>query len=161
MDFVRGIHRWSADSPHKAPVSRKMFPFMTSSCSHSFLWDVITHSCRSFHGYLVQLQLKLGRGWVITSHSFLITYALPTFIVTLSNLCWIKGSSRLHTTISNNIFFIKCNVKLQYKYLSSIPHECLSNMHGHIDGPSTWAVALLECMPFGGRVAAWADPLYS
>ena len=26
-DLVRGIHRWSLDSPHKGPVKRKMFPF--------------------------------------------------------------------------------------------------------------------------------------
>ena len=25
--FVRGIHRWSVNSPHKRPVTRKMFPF--------------------------------------------------------------------------------------------------------------------------------------
>ena len=25
--FVRGIHRWSVDSSHKGPVTRKMFPF--------------------------------------------------------------------------------------------------------------------------------------
>ena len=25
--FVRGIHRWPANSPHKEPVARKMFPF--------------------------------------------------------------------------------------------------------------------------------------
>ena len=24
--FVRGIHRWPVDSPHKVPVTRKMFP---------------------------------------------------------------------------------------------------------------------------------------
>ena len=27
LDFVRGIHRWPANSPHKGPVTRKMFPF--------------------------------------------------------------------------------------------------------------------------------------
>ena len=26
-DFVRGIHRWPVDSPHKEPVTRKMLPF--------------------------------------------------------------------------------------------------------------------------------------
>ena len=26
-DFVRGIHRWPVNSPHKGPVTRKMFPF--------------------------------------------------------------------------------------------------------------------------------------
>ena len=27
LSFVRGIHRWSVNSPHKGPVTRKMFPF--------------------------------------------------------------------------------------------------------------------------------------
>ena len=27
LAFVMGIHRWSVDSPHKGPVTRKMFPF--------------------------------------------------------------------------------------------------------------------------------------
>ena len=27
LDFVRGIHRWPVNSPHKGPVTRKMFPF--------------------------------------------------------------------------------------------------------------------------------------
>ena len=27
LAFVKGIHRWPVDSPHKGPVTRKMFPF--------------------------------------------------------------------------------------------------------------------------------------
>ena len=27
LAFVRGIHRWPVDSPHKGPVTRKLFPF--------------------------------------------------------------------------------------------------------------------------------------
>ena len=27
LAFVRGIHRWPGNSPHKGPVKRKMFPF--------------------------------------------------------------------------------------------------------------------------------------
>ena len=27
LAFVRGIHRWTVNSPHKWPVTRKMFPF--------------------------------------------------------------------------------------------------------------------------------------
>ena len=27
LAFVRGIHRWLVNSPHKSPVTRKMFPF--------------------------------------------------------------------------------------------------------------------------------------
>ena len=33
LAFVRGIHRWPMNSPHKGPVTRKMFHLMTSSCS--------------------------------------------------------------------------------------------------------------------------------
>ena len=36
LAFVRGIHRWPVNSPHKGPVTRKMFPFddviMDSKC---------------------------------------------------------------------------------------------------------------------------------
>ena len=28
LAFVRGIHRWPVNSPHKGPVTRKMFPFV-------------------------------------------------------------------------------------------------------------------------------------
>ena len=27
LAFVQGIHRWPVNSPHKWPVTRKMFPF--------------------------------------------------------------------------------------------------------------------------------------
>ena len=27
LAFVRGMHRWPVNSPHKRPVTRKMFPF--------------------------------------------------------------------------------------------------------------------------------------
>ena len=30
--FVRGIHRWLVNSPHKGPVKKKCFHLMTSSC---------------------------------------------------------------------------------------------------------------------------------
>ena len=30
--FLWGIHRWLVNSPHKGPVTRKMFHLMTSSC---------------------------------------------------------------------------------------------------------------------------------
>ena len=39
--FVRGIHQWSVDSPHKGPVTQQMFPFD----------DVIMMLCAYFMGY--------------------------------------------------------------------------------------------------------------
>ena len=34
LAFVRGIHRWSVNSPHKWPERGKGFHLMTSSCNH-------------------------------------------------------------------------------------------------------------------------------
>ena len=34
LAFVRGIHRWPVNSPHKGPVTPKCFHLMTSSCTH-------------------------------------------------------------------------------------------------------------------------------
>ena len=40
--FVRGIHRWLVNSPHKWLVTRKMFHLMTSSCPvSSYSWSAM------------------------------------------------------------------------------------------------------------------------
>ena len=39
LAFVRGIHRWAVNSPHKGPVTWNMFHLMTSSCvEYTCLW---------------------------------------------------------------------------------------------------------------------------
>ena len=45
--LVRGIHWWPVDSPHKWPVTRKMFPFDDVIMSH--------HSCCAMHVALAGL----------------------------------------------------------------------------------------------------------
>ena len=51
LAFVRGIHRGPVNSPHKRPVTRKMFHLMTSSCiltkGHVYgqCFHVMTPSC--------------------------------------------------------------------------------------------------------------------
>ena len=44
LAFVRGIHRWSVNSPHKGPVTRKMFPFndVIMNASPSLSWDLVS-----------------------------------------------------------------------------------------------------------------------
>ena len=41
LAFVRGIHRWPLNSPHKGPVTRKMFPFDDVIMSSAILNYVI------------------------------------------------------------------------------------------------------------------------
>ena len=40
LAFMRGIHRWPVNSPHKGPVTWKMLSLMTSSCSEIILKDI-------------------------------------------------------------------------------------------------------------------------
>ena len=48
LTFVRGIHRWLVDSPHKGLVPRKMFPFDdVILCSIFFLNDLDKMICLS------------------------------------------------------------------------------------------------------------------
>ena len=52
LAFVRGIHRWPVNSPHKGPVTRKMFPFddvimCTALLCVLMLW--LYHQCFLIH----------------------------------------------------------------------------------------------------------------
>ena len=43
LDFVRGIYRWPVNSPHKEPVTRKMFQFddvIMLDFSNDTVWTV-------------------------------------------------------------------------------------------------------------------------
>ena len=44
LAFVRGIHRWPVDSPHKGPVTQKMFTIwsMTSSWTRVLFYDCLS-----------------------------------------------------------------------------------------------------------------------
>ena len=50
LAFVRGIHRWPVNSPHKRPVTRKMFPFDDAIMKYGFSltrWGRAMHICIS------------------------------------------------------------------------------------------------------------------
>ena len=58
LAFVRGIHRWPMNSPHKGPVTRKIFPFD----------DVIMNrACfpRSWVGLLLSLAKPINRSPIL------------------------------------------------------------------------------------------------
>ena len=43
LAFVRGIHRWPVNSPHKWPVMRKMFPFDDVIMNHTITLVSVSH----------------------------------------------------------------------------------------------------------------------
>ena len=51
LDFVRGIHRWPVNSPHKWPVTQKMFPF-----DYVIMIIILFTYSQFFSHYQLQLQ---------------------------------------------------------------------------------------------------------
>ena len=49
--FVWGIHRWSVNSPHKRPVTRKMFPFADVIMKKGRREQANKHPMRSYISY--------------------------------------------------------------------------------------------------------------
>ena len=48
LAFVRGIHRWPVNSPHKGPVTRKMFPF-----DDVIMWRICITGLQGIHSCLL------------------------------------------------------------------------------------------------------------
>ena len=82
LAFVREIHRWPVNSPHKGPVTRKMFPFddviMTHhTCSWCISWSQIHRMCCATSSgtldvhHLLQSALSnsIAHSWVIVSRA--------------------------------------------------------------------------------------------
>ena len=66
LAFVRGIHRWPVNSPHKGPVTRKMFPFddviiyfLNGVCVHA--WHV-SLQVAGFRSQLMGVVTATGSG---------------------------------------------------------------------------------------------------
>ena len=62
LAFVWGIHQWPMNSPHKWPVTRKSFDFMTSSCMF-IVWGLNKYQllrCTNNIFYKPQATMMLG-----------------------------------------------------------------------------------------------------
>ena len=79
LAFVQGIHRWPVNSPHKWPVTRKMFPFddvimiishkdiTYTHYQHIIIWNPIivfkwNLSKTKHNNYLMKIHLKVSPG---------------------------------------------------------------------------------------------------
>ena len=69
LAFVRGIHRWPVNSPHKWPVTQKMFPFDDVSMP---VPDTYSWKCGVYHTSLDKsLIAKYGNGYDCTAFTLL------------------------------------------------------------------------------------------
>ena len=76
--FVRGIHGWPGNPPHKGPVTRKMFPF---DCVIMFFhWSLFYKSV-----YFVALVIKYVVPFSVTRGSGIVAWAHYSIIAPLFN----------------------------------------------------------------------------
>ena len=93
LAFVCGIHRWPVNSPHKRPVTRKIFQFdITSSCIYIILErkksEMISqcHTVNFLSWFNSQNTPQSPPYVLILRH---ITHALPVVLCAMS--CWVVG----------------------------------------------------------------------
>ena len=90
--FVRGIHRRPVNSPHKGPVTRKMFPFD----------DVIMNFINELHAYMRQtLWSATGNALSLVRRQVIIWTNANSFAV------WSLGTNFSKTTIKIHKFSFK------------------------------------------------------
>ena len=66
LALVRVIQRWPANSPHKGPVTRKMFPFKTPSCI--CLPPTVPYQCYMCFQIAASAWLPLLALWAFRNH---------------------------------------------------------------------------------------------
>ena len=113
LAFVRGIHRWPVNSPHKGPVTRKMFPLddvivtdakVSSKTSNKFrrsiasIFDYVEIAFAAFKHTDSDLRQR------ITSFSFLTAGTMRRQFPWLRGTTWHKnGIARIAVLASNTI----------------------------------------------------------
>ena len=123
LAFVRGIHRWPVNSPHKGPVTRKMFPFD----------DVI------------MTLLAFGRE-IHTVHEWpIMRKAFPSHDVIMLQTDWLSyhGAMGINNAITLLLMFTviyassRCSNKLSSRVLNTILDRSLREIVVHFLAPFT------------------------
>ena len=115
LAFVRGIHWWPVNSPHKGPVTRNMFHLMTSSWYAKFppLWfmqfskngsgahftnnfSITIQMWWKFHFALIQILIKWSLQYLAHGTTAGLSWHVPNFYcdVIISN--WIRAKWNFH-----------------------------------------------------------------
>ena len=68
LAFVRGIHRWPVNSPHKWPVTRKMFPFDDVI----MMGDIERHGRQTGRHWRCEWAHHISKNAILTSQYFII-----------------------------------------------------------------------------------------
>ena len=91
--FVWGIHRWPVNSPHKGPVTRKMFPFDdVIKVKLCFRHSLLCCGCQWLAGFMGKRLFTLGLDYVcFVPKYFAMVFAMVSSTVS-EKRCWIWSS---------------------------------------------------------------------
>ena len=85
LAFARGIHRWWVDSPHKGPVTRKIFPFNDVAMIFEKINSVVTAPYCILHQWRVWYPCKNAKNWIyIDMFDMLIYFVCDCWYTTLN-----------------------------------------------------------------------------
>ena len=124
LAFVRGIHRWPVDSPHKEPVTRKCFHLMPSSWVENMPWK---------HPY-IDTTCK-GIAW-----SHLLGHRSYGTCISLAGVC-LRYSSFLMVIMTLGLKNIYLFVNLAFEMLT---------VYGQQHSSCVWYIMLICCI-FGAN----------
>ena len=126
LAFVRGIHRSPVNSPHKGPVTRKMFPFddviICCSFSNVFNFMICIYACDVWHWWgctqsqFVGLVLGCALFWcwmslTVILFSLLILLLVAYFIIIITTIIGVFTSMAIPTT---DLAFLKLSIVLAH-----------------------------------------------
>ena len=77
LALVRGIHRWPVNSPHKGPVTRKMFPFDDVIIMFETVRIIRTSLCALYcilKRYYTQIELNVPLSYILYTYTYTYTY---------------------------------------------------------------------------------------
>ena len=107
--FVRGVHRWSADSPHEGPATRKMFSFDDVIMKLLYMYVVIHvvltvivvalkgHHCISFSSHYINFDLCEKK---LYDYVYIIIYTcIHNYLACIHNYLYMYTSLSIHVYI--------------------------------------------------------------
>ena len=120
LAFVMGFHRWPMDSPHKGPVTRKVFHFMTSSCFETIealLWlvtwtkadQILTSQLTKFK---IQIQNVFIASYLHTFDTNTSTTAFQWNMIQSWNKIQFHSSKYIWRHFLRNVYFIQVSMCL-------------------------------------------------
>ena len=129
LAFVRGIHQWPVNSPHKWPVTRKSFHLMTSSwkmsCPNAVQSTIHTHTriLMGFNGYILGTSAVSRFRPIIAPVWMSMAQGSQTLKIINVNIC---QNLILHLQYNSNVIYIIVHWKvISSKILKN--HNVFSN----------------------------------